>query len=67
MAVDIAYLDFGTSVIGETLKKAVTLTNCGALPATFHFFSKSGDAYLSLSSFNLYLGLCPLYSATIER
>lgn len=67
MAVDIAYLDFGTSVIGETLKKSVTLTNCGALPATFHFFSKSGIACLSLSSFLLCLGLCPLDSVTVER
>lgn len=60
VGVDIPYLEFGTSVIGETLKKCVTLTNCGALPTTFHFFRKSGDTYFWLFQFCLCLGVCVL-------
>ena len=34
-------MDFGTSVIGETLKRSITLTNDGAMGTKFEFFKMS--------------------------
>lgn len=50
MKVDTSVVDFGTSVVGETLKKTVTLTNAGALPTSFQFFRRSGEQIMKLFS-----------------
>ncbi|XP_078615785.1 cilia- and flagella-associated protein 74-like [Branchiostoma floridae x Branchiostoma japonicum] len=41
LSVDIETVDFGTQVIGETLKKTITLTNKGALGTKFEFIKVS--------------------------
>ncbi|XP_006819212.1 cilia- and flagella-associated protein 74-like [Saccoglossus kowalevskii] len=42
ISVDKDLVDFGTQVIGETLKKSITLTNKGALATQFEFVKISG-------------------------
>ncbi|KAL3862108.1 hypothetical protein ACJMK2_008101 [Sinanodonta woodiana] len=42
LSVDISTVQFGTTVIGETLKKTITLTNKGALGTNFEFFKVTG-------------------------
>ncbi|XP_077980899.1 cilia- and flagella-associated protein 74-like isoform X2 [Glandiceps talaboti] len=42
LSVDKALIDYGTQVIGETLKKSITLTNKGALGTTFEFLKITG-------------------------
>ena len=44
MSVDKQVIDFGTSVIGETLARTFTLTNKGALPTKFDFYKITGVA-----------------------
>ncbi|KAK6965102.1 cilia- and flagella-associated protein 74 [Biomphalaria glabrata] len=41
LSVDSETIDFGTHVIGETLRRTVTLTNNGALGTNFEFFKVS--------------------------
>lgn len=40
--VDQDTVDFGTAVIGETLKRTFTLTNKGALATSYEFFKVTG-------------------------
>lgn len=36
-------MDFGTAVIGETLKRSITLSNLGGLGTKFDFFKVTGE------------------------
>ena len=42
LKVDKSTIDFGTSVIGETLRKTFVLSNNGALGTRFQFFKVTG-------------------------
>ncbi|XP_071945764.1 cilia- and flagella-associated protein 74-like isoform X2 [Antedon mediterranea] len=42
LSVDCDYIDFGNQVIGENLKKSITLTNKGAKGTSFKFLRTSG-------------------------
>ena len=37
-------IDFGTTVIGETIKRSFTLSNRGALGTKFDFFKVTGES-----------------------
>lgn len=43
LSTDTCRIDFGTTVIGETLKRTFTLTNKGALGTKFEFFKVTGQ------------------------
>ncbi|XP_056018167.1 cilia- and flagella-associated protein 74-like isoform X2 [Ostrea edulis] len=43
LSTDTSRIDFGTTVIGETLKRTFTLTNKGALGTKFEFFKVTGQ------------------------
>ncbi|ELU13530.1 hypothetical protein CAPTEDRAFT_225037, partial [Capitella teleta] len=43
LSVDKDEVDFGTSVIGETLSRSITLSNKGALPTKFDFYKITAD------------------------
>lgn len=45
LSIDKAEVDFGTSVIGETLSRSITLTNKGALATKFEFYKITGEQY----------------------
>ncbi len=42
LSVDTDLVDFGTQVIGETLKKTIVLTNKGAKGTNFEFIKTTG-------------------------
>lgn len=42
LAVDKELIDFGTHVVGETISRAITLTNCGALGTRFQLCRSTG-------------------------
>ena len=42
LSVDMSEIQFGTTVIDETLKRTFTLTNRGALGTKFDFFKVTG-------------------------
>ncbi|XP_061457271.1 cilia- and flagella-associated protein 74 isoform X2 [Rhineura floridana] len=44
LALDKELIDFGTHVVGETISRTITLTNCGALGTRFQL-CKSADAH----------------------
>ena len=43
LSVDMSEIQFGTTVIDETLKRTFTLTNRGALGTKFDFFKVTGE------------------------
>lgn len=43
LSVDMSEIQFGTTVIDETLKRTFTLTNTGALGTKFDFFKVTGE------------------------
>ncbi|XP_071804990.1 cilia- and flagella-associated protein 74-like [Asterias amurensis] len=67
LSVDTSHVDFGTQVIGETLKKTITLTNEGAKGTQFEFIKITGMKQNTLTSAGTSLGrltsagmsLCP--------
>ena len=56
LSVDTTTVDFGTSVIGESLKRTVTLTNNGALGTTFDFFKQTGMKLRTVTTAETSLG-----------
>ncbi|XP_077168069.1 cilia- and flagella-associated protein 74 isoform X2 [Paroedura picta] len=42
LALDKELIDFGTHVVGETISRTITLTNCGALATRFQLHRSSG-------------------------
>ena len=44
LQLDVDMIDFGTTVIGETLKRSFTLSNRGALGTKFDFFKVTGES-----------------------
>uniref|UniRef100_A0A8D0BQR7 Cilia and flagella associated protein 74 n=1 Tax=Salvator merianae TaxID=96440 RepID=A0A8D0BQR7_SALMN len=44
LALDKELIDFGTHVVGETISRTITLTNCGALGTRFHLRKSAGAA-----------------------
>ena len=53
---DTSLVDFGTAVIGETLKKTFMLRNNGALGTTFNFYKITGLKQRSVTSADTSLG-----------
>ncbi|XP_074655233.1 cilia- and flagella-associated protein 74-like isoform X2 [Tubulanus polymorphus] len=56
LSVDIKTVDFGTTVIGETLKRCFTLTNNGALGTRYDFFKVSALKPRTVTSATTSLG-----------
>ncbi|XP_033763578.1 cilia- and flagella-associated protein 74-like isoform X1 [Pecten maximus] len=56
LSVDTSVIEFGTTVIGETLKRTFTLTNKGALGTKFEFFKVTGSKQRSESAAETSLG-----------
>ncbi|XP_038060641.1 cilia- and flagella-associated protein 74-like [Patiria miniata] len=56
LSVDMDSIDFGTQVIGETLKKTITLTNNGAKGTNFEFLKITGMKRNTLTSAGTSLG-----------
>lgn len=50
LSVDMDVIQFGTTVIDETLKRTFTLTNKGALGTIFEFFKVTGKVLAFISS-----------------
>ena len=51
LSVDMDMIQFGTTVIDETLKRTFTLSNKGALGCTFNFFKATGTNFHHLHAF----------------
>ena len=43
LQLDVEKIDFGTTVIGETIRRSFTLSNRGALGTKFDFFKVTGE------------------------
>ena len=56
LSIDTSTVDFGTAVIGETLKRTFTLRNNGALGTTFNFYKITGLKQRSISTAETSLG-----------
>ncbi len=56
LSVDTSVIEYGTSVIGETLKRTFTLRNNGALGTTFDFYKITGLKQRSLTTAETSLG-----------
>ncbi|XP_013404073.1 cilia- and flagella-associated protein 74-like, partial [Lingula anatina] len=56
LSVDTRVIDFGTTVIGETLKRTFTLTNNGALGTRFEFVKISGMKQRNISTAETSIG-----------
>ncbi|XP_035828407.1 cilia- and flagella-associated protein 74 [Aplysia californica] len=56
LTLDTGSVDFGTTVIGETLKRTFTLTNRGALGTKFDFFKVTGMKQRTLTTAGTSLG-----------
>ncbi|GFO21947.1 cilia- and flagella-associated protein 74 [Plakobranchus ocellatus] len=56
LVLDTKCVDFGTTVIGETLKRSFTLTNRGALGTKFDFFKVTGMKQRTLTTAGTSLG-----------
>ncbi|CAH1773330.1 unnamed protein product [Owenia fusiformis] len=56
LSVDTNLVDFGTTVIGETMKQTITLTNNGALTTGFEFIKLTGMKPRTLTSAATSLG-----------
>ncbi len=56
LSVDTSVIEYGTSVIGETLKRTFTLRNNGALRTTFDFYKITGLKQRSLTTAETSLG-----------
>ncbi|GFR64636.1 cilia- and flagella-associated protein 74 [Elysia marginata] len=56
LVLDTKCVDFGTTVIGETLKQTFTLTNRGALGTKFDFFKVTGMKQRTLTTAGTSLG-----------
>ncbi|XP_052267472.1 cilia- and flagella-associated protein 74-like isoform X2 [Dreissena polymorpha] len=56
LSVDTDVIQFGTTVIDETLKRTFTLTNKGALGTTFEFFKVTGSKAKTATSAQTSLG-----------
>ncbi|XP_076472381.1 cilia- and flagella-associated protein 74-like isoform X2 [Babylonia areolata] len=56
LQLDVGLIDFGTMVIGETVRRSFTLTNRGALGTKFDFFKVTGMKQRTLTTAGTSLG-----------
>ena len=56
LTLDTGVIDFGTTVIGETVKRTFVLTNRGALGTKFDFFKVTGMKQRTLTTAGTSLG-----------
>lgn len=56
LSVDTNTVEFGTTVIGETLKRTFTLTNNGALGTKYEFFKLTGSKLRTVTTAETSLG-----------
>ncbi|KAK7476539.1 hypothetical protein BaRGS_00032219 [Batillaria attramentaria] len=56
LQLDVGTIDFGTTVIGETMRRSFTLTNRGALGTKFDFFKVTGMKQRTLTTAGTSLG-----------